>query len=148
MESRIKQSLDSHITSLNMGDYIFEMTVPTEEVVEVRNNARKTITCYILPDYVLVRMELTGDSRTAAHHTLSMTGFVGHGRTSVPLNLDGIVSMLIPSIVAKITFGVSAAVARTKKRVEVVDFAIGDSVMMINGPFTEARATIIEINTN
>ena len=81
MENRVKQNLDSRAASLNMEDYIFETIVPTEEVVEVRNNTRKTVTRCVLPGYVLVRMELTADSWATVRHTPSVTGFVGHGQT-------------------------------------------------------------------
>ena len=84
MENRVKQNLDSRATSLNMEDYIFETIVPTEEVVEVRNNTRKTVTRCVLPGYVLVRMELTDDSWATVRHTPSVTGFVGHGQTPRP----------------------------------------------------------------
>ena len=87
MENRVKQNLDSRATSLNMEDYIFETIVPTEDVVEVRNNTRKTVTRCVLPGYVLVRMELTDDSWATVRHTPSVTGFVGHGQTPVPLSL-------------------------------------------------------------
>ena len=93
MENRVKQNLDSRATSLNMEDYIFETIVPTEEVVELRNNTRKTVTRCVLPGYVLVRMELTDDSWATVRHTPSVTGFVGHGQTPVPLSLDEVVSM-------------------------------------------------------
>ena len=148
MENRVKQNLDSRAASLNMEDYIFETIVPTEEVVEVRNNTRKTVTRCVLPGYVLVRMELTDDSWATVRHTPSVTGFVGHGQTPIPLSLDEVVSMLTPSVVAKVASEASTAVARAKKKVEVVDFAVGDSVMVIDGPFTGVHATITEISAN
>ena len=76
MENRVKQNVDSRAQSLNMEDYIFETVVPTEEVVEVRNNARKTVTRCVLPGYVLIRMELTDDSWSVVRQTPSVTGFV------------------------------------------------------------------------
>nr|WP_130873423.1 transcription termination/antitermination protein NusG [[Pseudopropionibacterium] massiliense] len=148
MENRVKQNLDSRAASLNMEDYIFETIVPTEEVVEVRNNTRKTVTRCVLPGYVLVRMELTDDSWATVRHTPSVTGFVGHGQTPIPLSLDEVVSMLTPSVVAKAASKASATVARAKKKVEIVDFAVGDSVMVTDGPFTGVHATITEISAN
>ena len=85
MENRVKQNVDSRAQSLNMEDYIFETVVPTEEVVEVRNNARKTVTRCVLPGYVLIRMELTDDSWSVVRQTPSVTGFVGHGQQKVAL---------------------------------------------------------------
>ncbi len=148
MENRVKQNLDSRASSLNMEDYIFETIVPTEDVVEVRNNTRKTVTRCVLPGYVLVRMELTDDSWAAVRHTPSVTGFVGHGQTPVPLSLDEVVSMLTPSVVAKVAAASSGPAVRAKKKVEVVDFEVGDSVTVIDGPFTGVHATITEINAN
>ena len=84
MENRVKQNVDSRAQSLNMEDYIFETVVPTEEVVEVRNNARKTVTRCVLPGYVLIRMELTDDSWSVVRQTPSVTGFVGQGQQPVP----------------------------------------------------------------
>ncbi|MCP6462409.1 transcription termination/antitermination protein NusG, partial [Klebsiella pneumoniae] len=62
MENKVKQNLDARVQNFNMEDYIFETVVPTEEVVEIRNGARRTITRVYLPGYVLVRMDLTDDS--------------------------------------------------------------------------------------
>ena len=149
MENRVKQNVDSRAQSLNMEDYIFETVVPTEEVVEIRNNARKTVTRCVLPGYVLIRMELTDDSWSTVRQTPSVTGFVGHGQQPVPLSIDEVINMLTPSVVAKVNAAQAgaAAVAR-KKKVEVVDFAVGDSVMVIDGPFTGVHASITEINAN
>lgn len=149
MENRVKQNVDSRAQTLNMEDYIFETVVPTEEVVEIRNNARKTVTRCVLPGYVLIRMELTDDSWSVVRQTPSVTGFVGHGQQPVPLSIDEVVNMLTPSIVAKVNAAQAgaAAVAR-KKKIEVVDFQVGDSVMVTDGPFAGVHATITEINAN
>ncbi len=145
MENRVKQNIDSRVSSLNMEDYIFESVVPTEDVVEIRNNTRKTVTRCVLPGYVLVRMELTDESWSAIRHTPSVTGFVGHGHNPVPLSVDEVVKMLTPSVVSKVAAEAKAPTA--KKKVEVVDFAVGDSVMVTEGPFTGVHATITEINS-
>ena len=147
MENRVKQNVDSRAQSLNMGDYIFETVVPTEEVVEIRNNARKTVTRSVLPGYVLVRMELTDDSWSVIRQTPSVTGFVGHGQQPVPLSVDEVIHMLTPSIIAKVNQA-QAGVSARKRKVEVVDFTVGDSVMVTDGPFTGVHATITEINAN
>ncbi len=149
MENRVKQNVDSRVQSLNMEDYIFETIVPTEEVVEIRNNARKVVTRCVLPGYVLVRMELTDESWAAVRHTPSVTGFVGHGNTPVPLSVDEVLKMLTPSVQAKVSAESSGkASSRQRKKVEVVDFQVGDSVMVTDGPFTGVHATITEINAN
>lgn len=148
MENRVKQNVDSRAQTLNMEDFIFETVVPTEEVVEIRNNARKTVTRCVLPGYVLIRMELTDDSWSVVRQTPSVTGFVGHGQQPVPLSIDEVINMLTPSVVAKVNAAQAGAAVARKKKVEVVDFAVGDSVMVIDGPFTGVHASITEINAN
>lgn len=150
MENRVKQNIDSRAQSLNMEDYIFETVVPTEEVVEIRNNTRKTVTRCVLPGYVLVRMELTDESWGVVRHTPSVTGFVGHGQTAVPLSVDEVVDMLKPSVVAKVATEMSpqASSPGAQKKIEVLDFTIGDNVIVTDGPFTGVHATITEINVN
>lgn len=147
MENRVKQNLDNRVKALNMEDYIFETIVPTEDVVEIRNNARKTVTRTVLPGYVLVRMDLTDESWGVVRHTPSVTGFVGHAQTPIPLSLDEVEKMLTPSVLAKVAAAAVGKPARRKK-VEVVDFAVGDSVQVVDGPFTGVHATITEINVN
>lgn len=147
MENRVKQNLDNRVKALNMEDYIFETVVPTEDVVEIRNNARKTVTRTVLPGYVLVRMDLTDDSWGAVRHTPSVTGFVGHAQTPIPLDLDEVEKMLTPSVLAKVA-AESVGKPTRKKKVEVVDFSVGDSVQVTDGPFTGVHATITEINVN
>lgn len=148
MENRVKQNVESRVTSLNMEDYIFETVVPTEEVVEVRNNAKKTVTRSSQPGYVLIRMELTDDSWSVVRQTPSVTGFVGYGQQPVPLTLDEVVSMLTPSVVAKVNAEQAGAQMARKRKIEVVDLAVGDSVMVIDGPFAGVHASITEINAN
>lgn len=148
MENRVKQNVDSRAQSLNMEDYIFETVVPTEEVIEVRNNARKTVTRSVTPGYVLIRMELTDDSWSLVRQTPSVTGIVGHGQQPVALSIDEVVHMLTPSVIAKVNAAQAGAAVSRKKKVEVVDFEVGDSVMVADGPFTGVHATITEINAN
>lgn len=148
MENRVKQNVDSRAQTLNMEDYIFETVVPTEEVVEIRNNARKTVTRCVLPGYVLIRMELTDDSWSVVRQTPSVTGFVGHGQQPVALSIDEVLNMLTPSVVAKVNAAQAGAAVARKKKVEVIDFAVGDSVMVVDGPFTGVHATITELNPN
>ena len=147
MENRVLQNLENRVSSLNMEDYIFEIVVPTEEVTEIRNGQRKTIKRTVLPGYVLVRMELTDESWSTVRHTPSVTGFVGHSNQPVPLSLDEVEKMLAPAVIAAAT-ATSEGPTRRKKKVEVADFAAGDSVMVVDGPFAGVHATITEINAN
>ena len=152
MENRVKANLENRITSLNMEDYIHEIVVPTEEVAEIKNGQRKMVKRTVLPGYVLVRMDLTDESWAAVRHTPSVTGFVGHSHQPVPLSLDEVENMLAPAVVAAAEAGRApprpAAAPRPprKKPVEVADFDVSDSVMVVDGPFATLHATITEIN--
>ena len=147
MENRVLQNLENRVSSLNMEDYIYEIIVPTEEVTEIRNGQRKQVRRTVLPGYVLVRMDLTDESWSTVRHTPSVTGFVGHSNSPVPLSLDEVEKMLAPAIVAAATAS-SEGPTRRKKKVEVADFVVGDSVMVVDGPFAGVHATITEINVN
>jgi len=147
MENRVLQNLENRVSSLNMEDYIFEIVVPTEEVTEIRNGQRKQIRRTVLPGYVLVRMELTDESWSTVRHTPSVTGFVGHSNQPVPLSLDEVEKMLAPAALARAA-AASTGPKRTNKKIEIADFKVGDSVMVVQGPFAGVHATITEINAN
>ena len=147
MENRVLQNLENRVSSLNMEDYIYEIIVPTEEVTEIRNGQRKLVRRTVLPGYVLVRMDLTDESWSTVRHTPSVTGFVGHSNSPVALSLDEVEKMLAPAVVAAATAN-SDSPSKRKKKVEVADFAVGDSVMVVDGPFAGVHATITEINVN
>jgi len=147
MENRVLQNLENRVSSLNMEDYIYEIIVPTEEVTEIRNGQRKQVKRTVLPGYVLVRMDLTDESWSTVRHTPSVTGFVGHSNSPVPLSLDEVEKMLAPAVIAAATAS-SDGPTRRKKKIEVADFAVGDSVMVVDGPFAGVHATITEINVN
>ena len=148
MEKRVKHNLENRIISLNMEDYIHEIVVPTEEVAEIKNGQRKMVTRTVLPGYVLVRMDLTDESWAAVRHTPSVTGFVGHSHQPVPLSLEEVENMLAPSVVAQVEASSTeqGGATATKKKVEVADFDVSDSVMVVDGPFATLHATITEIN--
>jgi transcriptional antiterminator NusG len=153
MENRVKSNLENRIISLNMEDYIHEIVVPTEEVAEIKNGQRKMVKRTVLPGYVLVRMDLTDESWAAVRHTPSVTGFVGHSHQPVPLSMSEVESMLAPAVVARAEAEAAAAGTATpssgavaKKPVEVADFDVSDSVMVVDGPFATLHATITEIN--
>jgi len=148
MENRVKQNIEFRVKTLNMEDYIYEAIVPTEDVLEMRNGVRKMVTRVVLPGYVLVRMEMTDDSWAAVRHTPNVTGFVGHANNPVPLGLDEVERMLTPSVVAKVNAAHAGKPARGRRKVEVVDYVVGDSVMVSDGPFAGIHATITEINTH
>ena len=152
MENRVRANLENRISSLHMEDYIHEIVVPTEEVAEIKNGQRKMVKRTVLPGYVLVRMDLTDESWAAVRHTPSVTGFVGHSHQPVPLSMDEVENMLAPNVIATAEAaaaaagGTSSGGGATKKPVEVADFEVSDSVMVVDGPFATLHATITEIN--
>lgn len=153
MEKRVKANLENRITSLNAEDYIFQVEVPTEEVAEIKNGQRKLVKRTVLPGYVLVRMDLTDESWPVVRHTPSVTGFVGNAHQPVPLSLSEVEKMLAPAIEAEVAAAApeasSAASPQQKAKapkVEFADFGVGDSVMVVDGPFATLHATITELN--
>jgi len=138
-ENRVKANVESRTTSLNMEDFIFQIEVPQEEVVEIKNGQRKLVKRNKFPGYVLVRMDLTDESWGAVRNTPGVTGFVGHAHQPTPLTVDEVVNILGPTVEKK---------AHEKAEVKVLDFQTGDSVTVIDGPFTSLQATIHEINAD
>ena len=141
-ENRVKANLENRITSLNMEDYIFQVEVPMEDVTEIKNGQRKQVRRVRIPGYVLVRMELTDESWGAVRHTPGVTGFVGHTHQPVPLSLDEVFSMLAP------TLQPAESKAARPAEVKVVDFEVGETVTVMEGPFETLPATISEINAD
>lgn len=149
MEKRVKQNLETRMVSLGMEDYIFDIRVPTEEAVEIRNGNKKVVTRTVLPGYVLVCMDMTDESWAAVRHTPSVTGFVGHATQPVPLSTDEVEKMLAPAVIAAATASVEGGPKQPRrKKIEVADFAEGDSVLITDGPFAGVHASITEINAN
>jgi transcription termination/antitermination protein NusG len=147
-ENRVKHNLETRITSLNMEDYIFEVEVPMEEVTEIKNGQRKLVRRVRMPGYVLVRMELTDESWGAVRHTPGVTGFVGNAHQPVPLSIDEVVSMLAPTFetpAAAPAARTGGAEGMTPAAQPEVDFEIGESVTVMEGPFETLPATISEI---
>jgi transcriptional antiterminator NusG len=148
MENRVKANLENRIHSLNMEDYIHEIVVPTEEVAEIKNGQRKMVKRTVLPGYVLVRMDLTDESWAAVRHTPSVTGFVGHSHQPVPLSMAEVESMLAPAVTAAAEAEAAASGTSTggttpaKKPIEVADFSVSDSVMVVDGPFATLHAEL------
>ncbi len=147
-ENRVKSNLETRITSLNMEDYIFQVEVPMEEVTEIKQGQRKLVRRTKFPGYVLVRMDLTDESWGAVRHTPGVTGFVGHGHQPSPLSLDEVVAILAPTPERKAGAPAAAGAApgAAPAEVRVVDFSVGDSVTVVDGPFATLHATVSEIN--
>jgi transcription termination/antitermination protein NusG len=143
MENRVRTNLESRIGSLNMEDYIFEVVVPTEEVAEIKNGQRRLVKRNRFPGYVLVRMDMTDESWATVRHTPAVTGFVGHSHQPLPLTLGEVERWLAPDVAER-----TKPADQRQQQVEVVDFQVGDSVMVVDGPFATLHATINEINAD
>ena len=148
-ENKVKGNLESRLVSLNVEDYIFQIEVPMEEVTEIKSGVRKLVRRNKFPGYVLVRMELTDESWGVVRHTPGVTGFVGHGHQPAPLTLDEVVAILAP--VPEKKAGApgapagSGGLSSSAPAIEI-DFSIGDSVTVVDGPFATLHASISEIN--
>ncbi|KNX36349.1 transcription termination/antitermination protein NusG [Luteipulveratus halotolerans] len=153
-EKRVKTNLETRMTSLNMEDYIFQVEVPIEEFTEIKNGQRKTGTRVRMPGYVLVRMDLTDESWGAVRHTPGVTGFVGNAHQPSPLSIDEVVTMLNPvfetaeeDAAASPESGAAASSGtRPAASSAEVDFEVGQSVTVMEGPFETLPATISEIS--
>ncbi|OKI24598.1 transcription termination/antitermination factor NusG [Streptomyces sp. CB03911] len=145
-ENRVKQNLEQRSVSLNVEDYIFQSEVPQEEVVQIKNGDRKTIRQNKLPGYVLVRMDLTPESWGVVRNTPGVTGFVGNAYDPYPLTLDEVVKMLAPDVERQAAKEAGRPVPGKPVEVQVLDFEVGDSVTVTDGPFATLQATINEIN--
>ncbi|WP_404388559.1 transcription termination/antitermination protein NusG [Humibacillus xanthopallidus] len=147
-ENRVKANLETRIQTLNMEDFIFEIEVPMEEVTEIKNGQKKLVRRVRMPGYVLVRMDLTDESWGAVRHTPGVTGFVGNAHQPVPLSIDEVFTMLAPSFEAAAGSGSGDSKQTAPKDVRVVDFEVGESVTVMEGPFETLPATISEINAD
>ena len=150
-ENKVKANLETRVQNLDVGDYIFQVEVPTEEVTEIKNGQRKQVNRKILPGYILVRMELNDESWGAVRNTPGVTGFVGATSRPSPLTLNEVVKFLMPQegqkkpAAAAAAGGEVAAPAAAKPVIEV-DFEVGESVTVMDGPFATLPASISEVN--
>jgi transcription termination/antitermination protein NusG len=150
-ENKVKANLETRVQNLDVGDYIFQVEVPTEEVTEIKNGQRKQVNRKVLPGYILVRMELNDESWGAVRNTPGVTGFVGATSRPSPLSLDDVVKFLLPPAAAKkpakSTAGAAASSEASLERPEIlVDFEVGESVTVMDGPFATLPASISEVN--
>lgn len=151
-ENKVKANLETRVQNLDVGDYIFQVEVPTEEVTEIKNGQRKQVNRKVLPGYILVRMELTDDSWAAVRNTPGVTGFVGATSRPTSLSLNDVVKFLLPQGAAKkpgkaASTAAAASSEATLERPEIlVDFEVGESVTVMDGPFATLPASISEVN--
>ena len=146
-ENKVKTNLEARIQSLDVEDYIYQIEVPTEEVTEIKNGKRAQVNRKVLPGYLLVRMELNDESWGAVRNTPGVTGFVGATSKPSPLTIDEVVKILVPATTpqAARAAGGEATTAASSPTAEV-DFEVGESVTVMDGPFATLPATINEIN--
>ncbi|MEV4647550.1 transcription termination/antitermination protein NusG [Saccharopolyspora sp. NPDC049357] len=151
-ENKVKTNLETRAQTLDVEDYIFQVEVPTEEVTEIKNGQRKMVQRKVLPGYILVRMDLNDQSWSAVRNTPGVTGFVGATSKPSPLTIDDVLKFLAPQVEEKKPeagkkAGAGQTAAATKTAVEV-DFEVGESVTVMDGPFATLPATINEVNAD
>ena len=149
-ENRVKTNLETRIQTLDMEEFIFQVEVPTEQVTEIKNGQRKQVQRKVLPGYILVRMDLNDASWSAVRNTPGVTGFVGATSKPSPLNLEDVLKFLLPQVEqTKAPAGGKAAATSTATKPTVeVDFEVGESVTVMDGPFATLPATISEVNAD
>ncbi|QIS22999.1 transcription termination/antitermination protein NusG [Nocardia terpenica] len=154
-ENKVKANLETRVQNLGLEDYIFQVEVPTEQVTEIKNGQRKNVQRKVLPGYILVRMDLNDESWGAVRNTPGVTGFVGATSRPSPLTIDDVVKFLVPAeqqqkkpAAASAASGAAgeAAVDIAPKPTIEVDFEVGESVTVMDGPFATLPASISEVN--
>ncbi|BAH49905.1 transcription termination/antitermination protein NusG [Rhodococcus opacus] len=151
-ENKVKANLETRVQNLDVGDYIFQVEVPTEEVTEIKNGQRKQVNRKVLPGYILVRMDLNDESWGAVRNTPGVTGFVGATSRPSPLTLNEVIKFLLPqqeqkkqAAAATVSAGETGGETFAKPLIEV-DFEVGESVTVMDGPFATLPASISEVN--
>jgi transcriptional antiterminator NusG len=139
-ENRVKTNIETRTTTLNMEDYIFQIEVPQHEVTEIKAGKRQKVQEKVLPGYILVRMELTDESWAAVRNTPGVTGFVGLSSKPSPLSIQEVANLLAPEVEEQVQAKAAA------KSAIAVDFEVGESVTVMDGPFATLPATVNEIN--
>jgi transcription termination/antitermination protein NusG len=153
-ERRVKQNIEVRKASLAGGDEVFQVEVPMEETIEIKNGQRKLVTKVRVPGYVLVRMDMTEDSWALVRHTPAVTGFVGNSQHPTPLRPNEAFEMLKPLFTPEETEEVAAAKAagtftggkaKSKAVPMTIDFQVGESILIKDGSFAGLPGTISEI---
>jgi transcription termination/antitermination protein NusG len=153
-ENKVKTNLETRVQTLDVEDFIFQVEVPTEEVTEIKNGQRKQVQRKVLPGYILVRMELNDQSWGAVRNTPGVTGFVGATSKPSALTIDEVVKFLLPRTEAAKPAGAgrsgaaAGGSAGSGKATVEVDFEVGESVTVMDGPFATLPATISEVNVD
>ena len=138
-ENKVKSNLESRIASMNMEERIFEVVIPMEDVIEFKNGKKQVVSKKVFPGYLLVRMDLDDDSWYVVRNTPGVTGFVGLGARPTPLTRREVENILQ----VKADEGDGTSAKRSRPRLE---FELGESVRVREGPFADFSGTIAEIN--
>jgi transcriptional antiterminator NusG len=133
-EEKVKANLLKRVESMDMHDKIFEVLVPTENVIEIKDGQRRNVARRIFPGYILVNMVMSDESWYVVRNTPGVTSFVGSGNRPVPLQ-DSEVHRII---------GVAKTEAPDPK--VSVSFELGENVRVVDGPFTDFHGKVVEIN--
>ncbi|MDF2562643.1 MAG: transcription termination/antitermination factor NusG, partial [Microbacterium sp.] len=149
-ERKVKANIEQRKSTLEVEEDIYQVEVPMEDVVEIKNGQRKMVTRVRIPGYVLVRMELTEDTWSVVRHTPGVTGFVGNAHNPTPLRFDEAFNMLKSLVEVKEAApakagAVKGAAAPTRSIVTEVDFEIGETITIKEGSFAGLPGSISEI---
>ena len=150
-EKRVKQNIENRKLSIEGGDSIFQVEVPMEDTIEIKNGQRKLVTKVRIPGYVLIRMEMNEESWSLVRHTPAVTGFVGNSQNPTPLRPDEAFNMLksifeLPEEAeAKAAVKGVAVKGKSKNVPVVVNYKLGESIMIKDGSFAGLPGTISEI---
>jgi len=149
-EKRVKSNIESRKTSMGMEDFVFQVEVPMEDVVEIKNGQRKLVTRVRIPGYVLVRMFLNEDSWSVVRHTPGVTGFVGNSHNPTPLRFEEAFNMLkslveVAEVPAAKSSGGKGGKAVSRTIPAEVDFEIGETITIKEGSFAGLPGSISEI---
>lgn len=131
-ENKVRQNLIHRIEAMDAEDRVFEIVVPTQEEIEIKSGQRKTVQRKVFPGYVLVKMLMDDETWSIVRNTPGVTSFVGMANEPLPLKEDE-----VQNIIA----GMTAEAPKVK-----VSLAVGDAVRIMDGPFSDFRGTIDEIN--
>ena len=148
-ERRVQQNIENRRVSMGMEDYIYEVQVPMEDVVEIKNGQRKLVTRVRIPGYVLIRMDLNEDSWSVARHTPGVTGFVGNAHNPTPLRFEEAFSMLkslVQVVEAPAKTGAAGGNRAAARAIaQEVDFEVGETITIKEGSFAGLPGSISEI---
>ncbi|WP_210508461.1 transcription termination/antitermination protein NusG [Naasia sp. SYSU D00057] len=149
-EKRVKQNIEQRKGSLGQEDSVFEVQVPMEDVVEIKNGQRKLVNRVRIPGYVLVRMDLNEESWSVVRHTPGVTGFVGNSHNPTPLRFEEAFNMLkstvqVAEAPAKGATGTKGSATQARALPAEVDFEIGETITIKEGSFAGLPGTISEI---